>query len=203
MPATGTAAAYPPAGSVLDSHRPADEQHAGSEVVAGGSGSRPRHRAIQPLQDQAPAWLPLSSSAVDLLRSLPRTSEYVFTYRGEKIAWTFNTKAFRAARERAGITCRWHDLRHTFASWMAQDGASDRVLQMAGGWTSPRMVAKYAHLRAEELRPSVDAVGTIAVTALQIVLTSPARKRREKLVPEIGIEPTTPSLRMVRSRRKA
>jgi integrase len=147
--------------------------------------------------------VPLSVAAVKLLEGLPRTGFYVFTYRGQKISGTFNTKAFRAARTRAGLTCRWHDLRHTFASWLAVEGASDRVLQTMCGWASPKMASRYAHLRSHELRPWADAVGTNAVTALAAALRPDAPKRLKRLVPEIGIEPTTPSLRMTNARKKA
>jgi integrase len=108
----------------------------------------------------------LSTAAIEVLKAQPQTSDYVFTYKGEPVG-RFNNHAFRKARKRAGLAhVRWHDLRHTFASWMAQGGASDRVLQQAGGWTSPKMVARYAHLRPDDLRPHVDAVGTILGTAL-------------------------------------
>ena len=111
------------------------------------------------------------------------------------ISGTFNTKAFRTARTRAGLEAvRWHDLRHTFASWLAAEGASDRVLQAAGGWSSPRMVARYAHLRADELRPWVAAVGTNAVTALAIIEAAPVEKSSGIMVPEEGLEPPTRSL---------
>jgi integrase len=84
----------------------------------------------------------------------------VFRYAGRPITGTFNTAAFRKARRRAGLAgVRWHDLRHTFASWLASEGASDRVLQAMGGWTSPRMVARYAHLRAGDLRPWAELIG--------------------------------------------
>jgi integrase len=147
--------------------------------------------------------LPLSPQAIQLLASLPREGQYLFTYRGQKIRGTFNTKAFRLARQRAGLTCRWHDLRHTFASWLAREGASDRVLQAMGGWTSARMPSRYAHLRSDDMRPWALAVGTNAVTALSAALRQDDEKASEIMVPEIGIEPTTPSLRMVKSRRKA
>jgi len=108
----------------------------------------------------------LSAAAVDILKAQPKVSAYVFTYRKKPVT-RFNNHAYRKARKRAGLpNVRWHDLRHTFASWMAQGGASDRVLQQAGGWTSSKMVARYAHLRPDDLRPHVDAVGTIMVTAL-------------------------------------
>jgi integrase len=102
----------------------------------------------------------LSAAAVEVLKAQPRVSDYVFTYDGGRVT-RFNNHAFRKARARAGLPhLRWHDLRHTFASWMAQAGASDRVLQQAGGWTSPRMLVRYAHLRGDDLRQFVDAVGT-------------------------------------------
>ena len=76
------------------------------------------------------------------------------------ITGTFNTAAFRKAVKRAGLEgVRWHDLRHTFASWLASAGASDRVLQAMGGWTSPRMVGRYAHLRPDDTRPWADTLG--------------------------------------------
>lgn len=109
----------------------------------------------------------LSAAAIEILKAQPQTSEYVFLYDDHPVA-RFNNHAFRKARKRAGLAhVRWHDLRHTFASWLAQSGASDRVLQQAGGWTSPKMVARYAHLRPDDLRPHVDAVGTILGTALR------------------------------------
>jgi integrase len=46
---------------------------------------------------------------------------------------------------------RAHDLRHTFASWHAQAGTPLSVLQELGGWRSPVMVQRYAHLTAGQL----------------------------------------------------
>lgn len=147
---------------------------------------------------------PLSPAAVSLLKAIPQSSEYVFTFRGKHIRYTFNTKAFRKARKRAGLTCRWHDLRHTFASWLAVQGASDRVLQSMGGWASPRMPSKYAHLRTDDLRPWASAVGTNAITSLQIFLDKkPREKPVKQVVPEIGVEPTTFALRMLKAKKKS
>ena len=56
--------------------------------------------------------------------------------------------------ERVGITdFRWHDLRHTWASWHVQNGTPLFALQELGGWESAEMVRRYAHLAADHLAP--------------------------------------------------
>ena len=55
--------------------------------------------------------------------------------------------AWRKACTRAGLpTLRFHDLRHTWASWHVQAGTPLPVLQELGGWASLAMVQRYAHL---------------------------------------------------------
>ncbi|NKF24646.1 tyrosine-type recombinase/integrase [Solimonas marina] len=101
--------------------------------------------------------VPLSDAAIAVLRrNEGRHDQWVFTYRGRRIYQT-STRAWRDALERAGIEdFRWHDLRHTWASWHAQNGTPLHVLQELGGWRSPRMVQNYAHLSTEHLHGYVD-----------------------------------------------
>jgi integrase len=52
-------------------------------------------------------------------------------------------RRLRKALERAGIQdFRWHDLRHTSASWHVQNGTPLFALQELGGWESPEMVRR-------------------------------------------------------------
>jgi integrase len=96
--------------------------------------------------------VPLNSSAMDvLLRQVGKHPERVFTFRGVPSA-NANTRGWRAALKRAGIeNFRWHDLRHTWASWLAQQGTPLNVLQELGGWESETMVKRYAHLAPAQL----------------------------------------------------
>jgi integrase len=81
---------------------------------------------------------------------------YVFSFRGKPIRQV-STKAWYQALERAGIEdFRWHDLRHTWASWHVQNGTPLHALQELGGWESPEMVRRYAHFSAEHLAPYAD-----------------------------------------------
>ncbi len=80
---------------------------------------------------------------MSLMEKHPR---FVFTHRGKPVK-NVNTKAWKAALGRAGIAdFRWHDLRHTWASWHAQAGTPPNVLQKLGGWESVDMVRRYVHL---------------------------------------------------------
>ena len=101
--------------------------------------------------------IPLSAAAVIVLREqIGKHPVNVFSYRGNPIRQV-NTKAWQAALQRAGITdFRWHDLRHTWASWHVQAGTPLHVLQELGGWESVEMVRRYAHLSSKHLIKYVD-----------------------------------------------
>ena len=59
-------------------------------------------------------------------------SRQVFTYKGKPIRH-ISTAAWKKAKARAGVTdYRWHDNRHTWASWMRQNGVSLDDLQELG-----------------------------------------------------------------------
>lgn len=96
----------------------------------------------------------LNTDAIEILQSQGGIHpEFVFTYK-EKPVKEANTKAWRKALKRAGIKdFRFHDLRHTWASWHVQNGTPLHILQEMGSWESPEMVRRYAHLSAEHLAP--------------------------------------------------
>ena len=80
----------------------------------------------------------------------------VFTFAGKPIRQV-NTKAWKNALKRSGISdFRWHDLRHTWASWHVQAGTPLNVLQELGGWSDFKMVQRYAHLAPEHLARFVE-----------------------------------------------
>jgi integrase len=85
-----------------------------------------------------------------LVRQVGKHPTRVFTYRGRPVNQV-NTKAWHRALKRAGIeNFRWHDLRHTWASWLTQQGVPLNVIQEMGAWESTEMVRRYAHLAPEQ-----------------------------------------------------
>ena len=66
-------------------------------------------------------------------------------------------KGFAAACRRARITgLRWHDLRHTFASWFVQAGGDLYHLSRILGHSSVQMTTRYGHLRTQDLHLALE-----------------------------------------------
>lgn len=121
-----------------------------------------RKAVIGKTKNGDPLQIPLNQSAIEAIAACAEEHpEFVFTYKGNPIK-TVSTKAWRAALKRAGITkFRWHDLRHTWATWHRQNGTPDWALQKLGGWKSNAMVNRYAHATVEHLKGFAENVGTI------------------------------------------
>lgn len=96
--------------------------------------------------------VPLNRTALSVLsRQSPAVTGEVFTYKQKPIK-KCSTAAWYKALERSGITdFRWHDLRHTWASWHVQSGTSIYELKELGGWKSLDMVLRYAHLGGDHM----------------------------------------------------
>lgn len=107
--------------------------------------------------------VPLNRTAMDVLKQqIGQHAEYVFVY-AKKPVTNVNTRSWVRALKRAGIeNFRWHDLRHTWASWHVQNGTSLQELQELGGWASLDMVLRYAHLASDHLKSAASRLdGTI------------------------------------------
>jgi integrase len=113
---------------------------------------------------------PLSTEAVKVLReirALNQAGPRVFQFEDVPIA-NFHTAAFKKAAGRAGVLpLRWHDLRHTGASWAVQSGVTLQELQVLGDWKSYRSVLKYAFLAPENAVSAAESVAQWAHTGKQ------------------------------------
>jgi integrase len=109
---------------------------------------------IQRTKSGRPLSVPLNATALATLQALHENREpvspYVFPHRsspnaGEPVMDIKN--GFHAGLELAEIQdFTWHDLRHTFASWLMMRGASLRSVAELLGHASMKMTMRYAHL---------------------------------------------------------
>ncbi len=101
--------------------------------------------------------VPLNDTALSVLRAqIGRHPELVFTYEGKPV-FQVSSMAWYKALKRAGIeNFRWHDLRHTWASWHVQNGMPLFALQEMAGWETEKMVRRYAHLGVGHLAAYAD-----------------------------------------------
>ena len=95
--------------------------------------------------------IPLNNDAILALRAVEGNHDrWCFTYRGKRMDRVGS--GFKRALKRVGITdFRFHDLRHTWASWHVTNGTSLQELMELGGWKSYEMVLRYAHLAPDHL----------------------------------------------------
>ncbi|MER2529943.1 MAG: site-specific integrase [Candidatus Competibacter denitrificans] len=112
------------------------------------------HAWIHP--DQAKARksiaVPLNADALAVVRAqIGKHEEYVFTYRGRPVTRTTDSAWYKAIKRCGFEDFRWHDLRHTWASWHVQSGTPLQRLMELGGWANYEMVLKYAHLAPGDL----------------------------------------------------
>jgi integrase len=114
--------------------------------------------------------VPLNDAALEVLeRQKGNHFVKVVTYEGEPVKQV-STKAWYKALKRACIeNFRFHDLRHCWASWHVQNGTPLHVLQELGGWETPAMVRRYAHLAVGHLAAYADRAGIMGTNWSQRV----------------------------------
>jgi integrase len=130
--------------------------------------------------------LPLNDTAFQKLRELHQKTAaypYVFVhlegkFEGQPITDIKN--AFNGAVDRAKIPdFRFHDLRHTFCSWLAISGVPLTAIQKLAGHASIKMTLRYAHLSPRYLANEVNALDRV--------------QQDGKPQPDSAAEPATPS----------
>ena len=98
---------------------------------------------------------PLNDTAKKLLLSQKNqnigSQTYVFTYKNRPIKNPNNTAWKRTLKSLNIERFRWHDLRHTWASWHVQNGTTLQELMRLGDWSNYQMVLRYAHLSFDGL----------------------------------------------------
>lgn len=116
----------------------------------------------------------ISPAAAVVLQQCPRGSRHVFDLTNAR-------KHFDAGCKAAGITdFRWHDLRHTFATWLRQGGAALEVVSRALGHSGIAVTQRYAHVDQAEVRAALHQLPSLGTSTDKVAVFKP-RKRRYNL----------------------
>ncbi len=107
--------------------------------------------------------LPLTPQLLELYNSIPKTNgEYLFTspITGKPYVTIFTS--WNSARIKAGLKdVRIHDLRHSFASALVNNGRSLYEVQILLGHSTSKMTQRYAHLSNESLMSAASCASSL------------------------------------------
>lgn len=118
------------------------------------------------MKNGKPLTIPLNETAMGAVRrQLGKNDVWVFPRADGERVLEIPSKMWKKALEKAGIeNFRWHDLRHTWASWLRQSGSVGLdLIQELGGWKQRSMVQRYSHLSVEHLAQSAGVLDGILV----------------------------------------
>ena len=104
--------------------------------------------------------IPINDTVAAALRTWPRVvgTDVIFPdLNGPMVTRSF----WRACRKAHVPNLRLHDLRHTFASYLAMGGFNLRAIQQLLGHKDLRMTARYAHLSADHLQQAVNSLDAL------------------------------------------
>jgi integrase len=108
-----------------------------------------------------PRHVPISNGVLVLLNTIPHIDKCPFVFPNPKTGIPFVTifVSWNNARKQAGLAeVRIHDLRHSFASFLVNNGRSLYEVQKILGHTQIKTTQRYAHLAQETL---IDAANTV------------------------------------------
>lgn len=106
--------------------------------------------------------VPVSPEALEVLKSLPITSPYVFPGDGGGPRKQIRA-AWEAVKRKAGLpqSLRYHDLRHSFATHLVSNGVSLGVVQQLLSHKNASTTERYAHYAPDAVRSAANSAGKI------------------------------------------
>jgi integrase len=117
-----------------------------------------------------PRYVFLNAAAVNVLRSVPRLpgNPYVFPSPVTGRPSASLHFPWNRIRTKAGLDdLRLHDLRHSFASALVNDGRELYTVQRLLGHANAKATQRYAHLKRETLAEAAETMGTLVGPILE------------------------------------
>jgi integrase len=116
-------------------------------------------------KDREPRLIPICDELYEILRRQPKAlhHDHVFTYRGNPIKSNFRRSLSTACRKagiphgrkvKGGFT--FHDLRHTFNTYMRKAGVAESVIMEITGHSTREMFDRYNTIDADDARDALE-----------------------------------------------
>lgn len=109
--------------------------------------------------------VPMIDKLADILNTLPRCSEYVFTYKEKRIgkietAWhnVFYKPHTKELKNPDLKYINFHTLRHTAGTWILKQTGNLKITQQILGHSDIKTTLKYAHVLDEQKRSALEEV---------------------------------------------
>lgn len=127
--------------------------------------------------------IPMNDDVFELLKKLKIQSDgcmNVFNREGEKLSQSYVEHKFKYYVRSAGLKeeLKFHSLRHTFATWLVQNGASIYEVQKLLGHSDIKTTQIYAHLMASELHSTVNRISFSSTFCREVATGSAARDEK-------------------------
>jgi len=116
-------------------------------------------------KDKEPRLIPICDELYEILKGQPPAlhHDYVFTYRGNPITTNFK-RSFASACEKAGVPhgrkikggITFHDLRHTFNTYMRKAGVPESVIMKITGHSTREMFDRYNTIDADDAKDAIE-----------------------------------------------
>ena len=89
--------------------------------------------------------------------------------------------SWESVRLAAGVSCRFHDLRHTAATKMAENDVPEATMKALMGHLSRAMLERYSHIRDEAKRDAVEGLSL----ANPVITMKPKKDGVPKVSPKV------------------
>jgi integrase len=113
--------------------------------------------------------VPISDGVIHLLQSVPHTCDYVFANPKTHKPFVSIFCSWNTARKSVGLEdVRIHDLRHSFASFLVNNGRSLYEVQRILGHTQIKTTQRYAHLSNDSLLAAANEISKAVPILLSV-----------------------------------